>query len=83
MANPAYPPGTRHDAADVAAYMREHSAHVPGAQLDVYAGYWIARQSIAQIADLDGMSRSAVKKRIVRLRHRVRRWIARKRPARH
>lgn len=76
-----YRPGTRYDAAIVDAYMREHSAHVPRGQLDVYAGYWLARQTVAQVAELDGVSTVAVERRIVRLRVRVRKWVARNRPA--
>lgn len=76
-------PGTatsRYDAREVDAYLREHSAHVPAAQLDVYAGYWLSCQSITTIAELDGLTFATVKQRIIRLRRRVRRWIARKRP---
>ena len=72
----------RYDARDVDAYVREHSAHVPARQLDVYAGYWLTGQSIGQLADLDGLTRAAVKRRIERLRRRVRRWIARRSPPR-
>jgi DNA-directed RNA polymerase specialized sigma24 family protein len=76
------PPTTRYDFADVDAYVREHSAHVPAAQLDVYAGYWLTGWSIAALAELDGITPRTVKKRIIRLRHRVRRWVSRQRPQR-
>lgn len=82
VAHPLFPPGTRYDADDVAAYMAQHSARVPRGQLDVYTGYWIARQSIAEISALDGLSRPAVEKRILRLRRRVRLWVTRQRPGR-
>lgn len=71
--NPSYPVGKRYDAAAVEAYMARHSALVPVAQLDVYVGYWVARQSEAQIAELEGLTRKTVAKRIARLRHRVKR----------
>ena len=57
--------------------MRSHSNHVPRGQLDVYVGYWVERQSIARIADLDGRSVGAIADRVKRLRRRVRRWNAR------
>jgi DNA-directed RNA polymerase specialized sigma24 family protein len=72
--------GPRYDFADVNAYVREHSAHVPAAQLDAFAGYWLACSSARQLAALDGLTVATVRKRIRRLRHRVRRWIARQRP---
>lgn len=75
-------PGARHDAHDVLAYVREHSGHVPARQLDAFVGYWVTRQSVATMADLEGLSRATVKKRILRLRRRVRRWVARQRPQR-
>lgn len=75
-------PSKRYDFAEVTAYLREHSAHVPAVQLDTFTGYWCMGESIARLADWDGVSRAAVKKRIIRLRHRVRRWIARRQPQR-
>jgi DNA-directed RNA polymerase specialized sigma24 family protein len=74
--------GVRSDASEVDAYVREHSAHVPAAQLDVYVAYWVSRQSIAEIASLEGLKRDAVAVRIKRLKRRVRKWVARQRPAR-
>jgi len=71
---------SRYDFADVSAYVREHSAHVPAVQLDAFAGYWLTCSSVRQLAALDGLTVAAVRKRIRRLRHRVRRWIARQRP---
>lgn len=73
-------PSKRYDFAEVTAYLREHSAHVPAVQLDTFTGYWCMGESIARLAEFHDVSRAAVKKRIIRLRRRVRRWIARRRP---
>lgn len=66
------PLGARHDAAQVAAFVAANSASLPSALVDIYVAYWVAGQSEAQIASLEGLSRSAIGDRIRRLRARVR-----------
>lgn len=75
-------PAARYDFATVTAYLREHSAHVPAVQLDTFTGYWCMGESVARLAEFEGITRAALKKRIRRLRLRVRRWIARRQPQR-